>query len=469
MQLDNLDLQVLKTLFTNRKYAIEFVNECDTSLFSPDALRFANLITNYIRTYKELPTKNILIDKVKSNDTLSDYVNSILSQIDATESNPQEFPYRLQLIKDRFAQKQLTNLQTSLVIDKGVSRHITDIQKTIADIQQLSRYKTFESRTLKEALPSFVDKYKAKQNNPTLEVGIRTGYQFFDLATNGLKPADLVLITAESGSGKSLMLANMAVQVWLQGNDPLTSNSFQPGKNILYFSLEMPFEECMMRLVSRLSMVASRKIENATLNKEELKRVKAALNFIDKYPYHFKIIDIADACANNIEMIVSDNEFQIDCLAVDYLGLMKPNKDTEGQDWLRQTEVSYELRAIGRKHNIPILSAVQLNRKSSGKDSEAIGLSRLARSNGIATNATVVIQIEQRQEEQSYPDLAFHIIKNRRGPKTKGNLLKNLPCACLTDIPIEKLAEYDTYFPNVEDISEEIEDIEDLELESQEG
>jgi replicative DNA helicase len=465
MQLDNLDLTILKTILNNRKYAIEFINECTPSLFSSDVLRFAKLITDYIKTFKELPTKNILLDKVKANTELAKYVSSIYEQIETTECNYQEHPYNLQKLKDRFAEKQLANLQGSLATSKSISAHLTSLQKTTADIQQLSRYKTFESRTLKEALPAFVDRFQAKKKNPDMEVGIKTNYQFFDTATNGLKPADLVLITAESGSGKSLMLANMAIQVWLQDNDPMKGAPFSKGKNIIYFSLEMPFEECMARLVSRLSMVPSRKIEQAKLNKEETKCVKAALDFIDKYPYHFKIVDIADTCSNDIEMIVSDAEFQIDCVVVDYLGLMHPNKDSvEGQDWLRQTEVSYELRAIGRKHNLPILSAVQLNRKSSGKDGETIGLSRLARSNGIATNATVVIQIEQRQEEQSYSDMSFHIIKNRRGPKNKGNLLKNLACACLTDIPID-IPEDETFLPYVDDISKDIEEIEDLEIE----
>mgnify|MGYP003349142058 CR=1 FL=1 len=44
---------------------------------------------------------------------------------------------------------------------------------------------------------------------------------------------------------------------------------------------------------------------------------------------------------------------------------------------------------------------------------EKIGLHRLARSNGVARNANVVIQIESRPQEQSYPDSYYWIIKNR--------------------------------------------------------
>jgi replicative DNA helicase len=460
MQLDNLDLVVLKTLLTSKKYAIEFVNDCNVSIFDPNVLRFAQTITNYTRTFKEPPTLRVLTDKLtKTNPTLLEHIKPIWEQIEKTTANENEYKYNLQCLKDRFAQKQLETLQSSLTTTKDISKHLLDIQKTVSNIKQLSHYKTFESKTLKEAVPAFVDRFQAKKNNPELEVGISTGYSFFDVATNGLKPADLVLISGESGHGKSLLLANMAIQIWLQNNDPIKGAPFSPGKNIVYFSLEMPYEECMTRLVSRLSMVPSKRIENATLNKEEITRVKAALEFIKNYPNHFKIVDIADATAADIEMIIEDLEFRPDVVILDYLGLMSPNEKSEESDWLKQGLVAYEVRAIGRKHNLPIVSAVQLNRKQSGKDVESIGLSRLARSATIATHSTVVIQIEARQGEANHPDVSVWIIKNRRGPKTHGSLLKNLPCACLTDIPLAE-NDMDVYFPNVDDISEEMEELE---------
>jgi replicative DNA helicase len=227
--------------------------------------------------------------------------------------------------------------------------------------------------------------------------------------------------------------------------------------------LEMPYEDCFNRLLSRMSGVASRKIENAKLTKEEFAKIKKCLDFISKYPYEFKIVDIANACSNDLDLIINDYEGSIDGVFIDYLGIMQTNEKNEEADWLKQGVISYEIRAIGRKHKIPIFSAVQLNRKAAGKDSsENIGLNRLARSATIATHATHVIQIESREGEEKRPDMNYHLIKNRKGPKGKGILYKNLSCATLTDNSFEY--DSDNSFKDIDDISEDMDEMESLSL-----
>ena len=104
-----------------------------------------------------------------------------------------------------------------------------------------------------------------------------------------------------------------------------------------------------------------------------------------------------------------------------------------------------------------MFSAVQLNRKAQAKDSaENIGLNRLARSATIATHATQVIQIENRVNEENFPDFIYHLIKNRKGPKGKGRLIKNLACATLLDeVTQQDQTTFEAYDPD--DISGKIE------------
>lgn len=469
MQPDNLDLIILKTLITNKKYAIEFINECDTKIFSSDVWKFADLITNYTKTYKELPTLNVIKDKhEKSNPKLFDYAKDLWTKIEQVEHNDKEYHYNLKKLKDRFAEKEFSKLNTLLSSNKDVPNKITDLQRTISNIRNASQVKNYDSKTLKEAIPFFVDKFNAKKENPKLETGMKLHYEFLDHAINGVKPADFVMVAGASGYGKSLVLANLAVNAWLQDNRVEDGAPFSPGKNIVYFSLEMPYEDCFNRLIARLSKVASRKIENAQVNKEEFSKIKQALTFINSYPNHFKIIDIADATANDIELIISELDFSIDAAFVDYVGLMKPNEMKKDiADWQAQSEVAYELRAIGRKYNIPMFSAVQLNRKgNANKEDNGIGLDRLARSAGIASHCTTVLQIENRPNEIAFPDLQIHIIKNRKGIKGKGTLIKHFGCAYLEDVPLSDTEkEYDAYALNTDsnmdsDISDQVEDLE---------
>lgn len=462
MSFNELDLSVLKAITTNKKHALDFVDECDAKLFGPEVWNFANVVVGYVRNYKELPTLRVITDRLAkgNNDKLVDNIRKIWESLDRINYNDREYRYDLEKLKKRFAEKQISTIKDNFAkMEAGtmdISKAVAEMQNTVRTIQTLNQPKSYDRRTIKEALPAFVDKFNAKRKNPKIDEGLKVGYSFFDYATNGVKPADFVIIAGESGFGKSLLLNNMGVQTWMQENT-LDTTEFKPGKNIIYFSLEMPYDDCFNRLLSRLSGVPSRRIDNADLDSDEFQKVKRAMDFINRYPYHFEIVDIADACANDLEMILADTQFDVDAIFVDYLGIMKPNEHSDEADWLKQGIIAYETRAIARRHKLPIFSAVQLNRKNSGKDSsESIGLSRLARSATIATHATTIIQIENRPFEENHPDFIYHIIKNRKGPKGKGKLIKNLSCATLLD---EKMDEDPTVFEmrNPDDISEKAE------------
>lgn len=472
MKIPELDLIVLKNIITNKKNALDFANECESKVFSPEAWNIANIVVGYIRTYKDIPTLRVIVEKLSkgNNDRLVEYVKDAWQQLEDTKIDDREYKHELEKIKRRFAQQQIVSVNEKLTtkLNSGVldiSQMVSEMQKTVRSIQGLNELKTYNNENIKDYLPSFVDKFNAKKNNPELEIGLKTYYSFLDYSTNGLKNADFVLIAGESGFGKSLFLQNMAIQVWMQSGQIDQNLDVENGKNILYFSLEMPYEDCFNRLISRLAGVKSRDIENTSLSKEDFKKVKQALDFINKKPNYFKIVDIADACADDLENILNNCEEKPDAVFIDYLGIMKTNEKNNDQDWLQQGRVAYEVRAIARTHSLPIFSAVQLNRKSTSKDSsENIGLSRLARSSTIATHATHVIQIESRINEEEYPDFIYHLIKSRKGPKGKGILLKNLACATLIDQNLgDEGCDYD--FIDIDDISDKLEDLDTNNLE----
>lgn len=474
---NELDLIILKAISTNKKYGIDFANEFDVTkqqFFSPDVWNFANLLVGYLRTYKEVPTLRVFTERLSkgSNEKLLENVKSIWAQLEKIQYDDKEYKHDLDKFKKRFAEKQIISINETLskfnLSGGDLSKTVSEMQKTVNSIKSLNKTKSYESKNIKDYLPTFVELFNNKKNNPNQINGLMTKYSFLDYATNGLKPADFVLIAGESGFGKSLFLNNIAVQVWLQDNKiPFDSKTttFSAGKDIIYFSLEMPYEDCFNRLLSRLSGVASRKIENANLTKEEFHKVKKCLDFIKDYPHEFKIVDIADASANDLEVILEECEKDFDGIFIDYLGIMETNEKNDEQDWLKQGRISYEVRAIARRYKKPIFSAVQLNRKTAAKESsDNIGLNRLARSNGIATHATHVIQIENREKEEQYPNFLFHIIKNRKGPKGKGDLIKNLACATLIDNAPDDLPsnsdDYDDMFRNVDDISDKMDNLE---------
>jgi replicative DNA helicase len=462
-----LDLQILKAITTNRKCALEFVSENDAKLFAPEVWNFANVVINYIKNYKDTPTLRVITEKFNknSNEKLIEYINKIWKEVESVKYDEKEYKHDLEKLKLRFAEKQLFNAKESLnKVDFNsldVNKTVSELQKTIQNVKNLSQSKTYESKSLKDALPWFTENFKLKKENPDFNKGMSTGYSFIDWATNGIKPSDFVLVCAESGHGKSTLLSNMATNIWKQSNT-LDSNNFVAGKNIVYFSLEMPYENCFNRLVSSLSGVPYKKIENAKCNKEELVRLRKALDFINRYPNNFTIVDIPRmASANDMEAIINDlkQEHPIDAVFVDYLGIMTPNETKEEQDWLKQGIISYELREIARAHHVPMFSAVQLNRKGkSSSEDDSIGLHRLSRSSAIATNATTIIQLVSRDKEAMYPTCKYALIKNRNGPLGSGQLIKKLDCSTFLDDPIEINNDYEVL--DQDDISDDVDDLE---------
>lgn len=463
---NNLDLVVLKTLVTNKKHALDFVNESDIKLFGPEVFHFASLALGYIRTYKDLPTERVMVEKLGkgANEKQIEHVKKVWNQLETlTDYNELEYKHDLESLKKRFAEQQLTSLKDKLnKLEPGsmdIKRVLNEMSATNQAIKSLHQVKAYDRKTLKEAVPIFREEYNAKLQDPNFDQGTRTGYSYLDNVTDGLRPGELILIGGESGAGKSMLLMNMALQIWLQGNTTDMTGNFVPGNSVLYFSLEMPFKPCLNRVLSRLSGCPSKKIRNATLDQEEAAKLKTALRFINNYENQFEIIDIPrGATMETMELMFEEAKahFEPKVVVIDYLGLMDYD-GPEMDDWLKLGKIAEKIHEFARVHNVIVLSAIQLNRSKGGKDAEEkIGLHRIGRSALIMQNANIGVQIETRPNEKSFPDMYYHLIKNRDGELGKGKLIKNLAAGTLID---DKIEEDSTTFEikDPDDISEKIE------------
>ncbi len=463
METKDLDLCILKTIVTNKKYAVEFAHDANEKLFVPDSWFFAKSVLDYIRTYKDVPTKRVLLEKVAKNKNDSKYtaINTVWEKLDALQYDEKEFKHDLEKLKNRYANSTLNSIQEKMASFQGaydVQKVITELQSGIQNIKGLFTTKKYEQKTLKDALQDFRNKYAAKKENPDFGRGILTGYGFFDYVLNGLRPAEMLLIGAESGGGKSMLLMNMAIQMWMQNNKIDYTSHFGQGYNVVYFSLEMPFDDCLERILARNAMVPQKSLRDASLGEEELARMKVSTNFIEKYPYHFEIVDIPrGATVEALEIIYNEikTRYTPDIVVVDYLGLMDYD-GPEQDDWLKLGKIAEKLHEFGRVHNVVTLSAVQLTdikRNGKGKDSGMqVGMHRVGRSSLILHNANFAIQIEKRDNEDQYPDMNLHLIKSRRTELVKGVLNKNFSCCALLD----NISGPTNHNSNPEDISDRL-------------
>ena len=466
--MSELDLYLLKAITSDKRSALDYASSYDEKLFLPEYFNFAKIVISYIKTIKELPTLRVLQERI-NNPVLKEYVTKTWTEVEKVSYDIKEYKHDVSVIKKRFSKQKLLGLKESFdkldLTSMDVEKHITEIQSTLNSIRSTGDKKTFISKTAKEYLPDFRDSFLEKRKNPDAfeKNKIKTHFSYFDIASNGglSRNSDYLLICGETGAGKSQILNQLAVNVWLNGNF-IDKEITNVGRNVVFFSLEMPYENYFNRLLSALSGVDSFKIDRANTSKEESAKIKMALDFINKYPYHFHIIDFPrKAKANDLEMILNEvyQSYIPDLVIADYIGIMEPNdKSDNSSDWQNQSEVSREFRDLLRIFNIPGASAVQLNRHN-GKDQDTVvGLHRLARSSGIATHATAIVQLGFRGEkEEMFPDLPYYIIKMRNGMKGKGRFIKNFKCSGVIDDKVEVIG---SDFQDFDNISNDLEDIE---------
>jgi replicative DNA helicase len=462
--LEEQDLRLLKTILAEPAIASEFANTYDESIFMGDSKKFAKMVLSYIKAYKMPPTKRVMLDRCSSNVELLDQISTIWDSVQEVDCSVAEFKYDLDKIKNRFAQQKVTTLKNMLDDPPSdLATTLKVIQEQLDDVKRISkgRRQTYTQKTLKSYIPDFKQSYNDKFRNKEIGRGILTGYSYIDYIKNGMLPAEMMIVAGETGAGKSMVLNNMAIQMWMQQNT-VFSDTFVKGYNVLYFSLEMPYEACARRTLARIADVPMYALRDSALSKFQVEGMKRATDFIEKYPYEFEIVDIPRGVTpEQVEarFVEAQARYNPDVVVVDYLGLLE-DPEAQGDDWLKLGYIAGKLHELARVYNVVMLTAVQLNRPPSSKskqnEEDLIGIHRIGRSSLIMHHANLGIQIQSRPAENTFSDLKYHIIKNRDGELGSHIMLKNFKNASVTDSPYEpKLEDGVPIFENdVQDISE---------------
>jgi replicative DNA helicase len=441
--MNELDLSILKVLFTNKKYALEFASQCNEKLFDPGMLRFAKVVIDHIKSFKDTPTRRIISEKIKlsKNEAFIEHAEKILNAIDALQYDDREFKHDVEKIKTRFSERLIANLKDNLNTSQthDIKKSLADLQSVITNIKGINEVKAYTHKDLKEAVPDFKERYMAKKRNPEISHGIMTGFTFLDFIVGGIPTGTLSLICGHSGAGKSTVLMNMAINMWLNGNSIYSRKDFKEGHDIVFYSLEMPFDLCQERVLSRLAMVPQRSIKSASLNDEQGQVLATALKFIETYPWNFDIVDLPrNSTLETMELIYNDiasRKRPPKVVVVDYLSLMSVEQDPNAGDWLQLGKSAEKLHEFSRVYDTAVLSAVQLNEPKPGAKSseDQFGLGAVSRSRMINHNADLILSIERREKEAERPEMNLHIIKSRNTEHGKGTLFKNFACCAITN------------------------------------
>lgn len=465
--MDNPESLILTAITKHQRLALDFCLQNESNLFLDQSNeQLAKALIKYVRLFKSKPSKRAMLERHASDADLAARIESFYDFIESKEYNESDYAFDLDRLKNKYAEHKLNLLKND--INSGNLSDIKDnlrkIQTCVNSIKSIEGQQAYERKLMRDHLQAFVENYTEKQKNPDLGKGILTGYSFFDYVKNGLRPADLVIIAGETGSGKSMFMQNMAVQIWMQGNTLETpKDQFKKGYNVTYFSLEMPYDDCFQRGMARLADVPMYGIRDAKLSRAEAKGISSACKFIKNYPHEFDIVDVPRGFSvEQLEMTFEEikSSYIPDVIFIDYLGLME-DADENGDDWLTLGKLAGKVHEFARAYSIPIVTAVQLNRinpDAKKNEAKAIGLHRIGRSSLIATHSTAIIQLETRQDEHLYDDFIYHMIKNRHGESGKSHgIYKDFAKCSVIDKPYD-VDSAQNWAPG-EDISVDVSDI----------
>lgn len=243
-------------------------------------------------------------------------------------------------------------------------------------------------------------------------LGVSTGIPDLDELTLGFCPSDLIIVAARPSMGKTTFALNCFEAGILNNSTQYPS---------VFFSLEMPTDQLMFKILSSISRVDLMKFRNGNLEDDDWARVSAAMEFLKSRGNYY----IDDDGAMTTSMMrtklrrLKKKYGGISGIYVDYIQLMR----SAGEQSNRTIEVgaiSGALKGIAKEFKCPVVALSQLNRSLEARSDKRPINSDLRESGSLEQDADVILFIYRDEiYNVDSPDVGVAEIiigKQRNGP-----------------------------------------------------
>ena len=294
----------------------------------------AEFIAKHSDDYKTLPTREQI--KAATGTTLANIP-------DLNEGHNEWFMSEFEAFTRR-QELERAILKSADLLEKG---EYDPVEKLIKDAVQISLTKDMGT-------DYFADP-KARINKYFNSGGqVSTGWPQMDkILYGGFSRGELNIFAGGSGSGKSLVMMNIALS-WLQA-----------GLSGVYVSLELSEELCALRTDAMLSGMSTKDIRR-DIDTAELK-----VKLVSKKAGQYRVKALpAQSTVNDIRSYIKEVQVQtglkVDFMMVDYLDLLMPvsAKVSPNDLFVKDKYVSEELRNLAKELNVLFVTASQLNRSA---------------------------------------------------------------------------------------------------------
>ena len=251
----------------------------------------------------------------------------------------------------------------------------------------------------------------SKLENHTGVTGVTTGFVDLDKKTAGLQPSDLIIVAARPSMGKTTFAMNLCENAAMASDKP-----------VLVFSLEMPAEQIMMRMIASLARVDQTKIRTGqNLDETEWSKIASVFGMF-KQKNNLYIDDSSGLTPTELRSrarrVYRENN-GLSMIMVDYLQLMRAPAFSDNRT-LEIAEISRSLKALAKELEVPVVALSQLNRTLEQRADKRPVNSDLRESGSIEQDADLIMFIyrdEVYNDNSEDKGVAEIIIgKQRNGP-----------------------------------------------------
>jgi len=285
-------------------------------------------------------------------------------------------------IKDKSLKRHLLTLTTEIkrvtVEEELPSAEVIDlVEKKLYDITQDNQTSDFkDSPQMTFDTMAYIQEMKDRGDN--ILVGVDTGFHELNKMTTGFGKGDLVIIAARPAMGKTSFILN-------------TVNSLiKQNKGVAFFSLEMPAEQLMLRLLSIQTSIPLTKLRLGDMNDQEWGSLHGAIDSMNSAK-----LFVDDQGSININQLRSklrklkNQHPEIEIAVIDYLQIMQ-GVGTQDRH-LQVSEISRGLKMLARELEMPIVALSQLNRGLEARNDKRPMLSDIRESGSIEQDADIIL------------------------------------------------------------------------------
>lgn len=264
---------------------------------------------------------------------------------------------------------------------------------------------------IRDALIQVYDRLTKLSQDPEALRGTPTGYTALDNVIVGMQEADLVLIGARPGMGKTSFAMNIA-----------TEAAIRTKKTVCVFSLEMSAEQLANRMLSSEAQIDSYKMRSGTLSAEDWNAIAYASSRLSETEI---LIDDTPGVTVTAMKSKLRRVKNLGLVVVDYLQLMQGDRHNDNR--VQEVgDISRGLKLLAKELAIPVICCAQLSRGPENRPDKRPMLSDLRDSGAIEQDADIVMFLyrdEYYKDETTDQSVAEVIVaKNRHGSLDKVKL-----------------------------------------------